>query len=111
MATSLRPTPDLTKKIEQLAKRHRRSAHSEMLYGIECYIRDCTRENVEKIVSSWFSLMQNGSFGDITPQTLYETIQEHSMHPDKDFVTLEDCSYVDQTDIDEQIRKHGAITL
>ena len=111
MPTSLRLPPELQKKIKRLAKNHRRSEHGEILYAIEHHIKECTHESVEKIVSFWFSQMQDGSFGEITPQNLHKIIQENSSHPDKDFVMLEDCAYIDQTDIDEQIRKHGAVIL
>ncbi len=111
MATSLRLTAEQSKKMKQLAKEHKRSEHGELLYAVDFYVKDCSRDAVEKIVSFWFSQMRDGSFGEITPQTLYKVIQEKSSHPYKDFVQVEDCSYVDQTDIDEQIRKHGAIIL
>ena len=111
MATSLRLPDDMAEDIKQLAGDHERSEHKEMLYGLKFYIKACRSASVEKIVSSWHHEMQNGKYGEITPSNLHKVIQQHCTHPDKRFVLLEDCSYVDQREIDEQIRKHGAIML
>jgi hypothetical protein len=111
MATSLRLPDDMAEDIRQLAEDHTRSEHKEMLYGLKFYIRACRSASVEKIVSAWLAEMQDGKYGKVTPSTLYSVIQEHCTHPDKRFVLLEDCSYVDQREIDEMIRKNGAIIL
>jgi len=111
MSVSLRLTPELAKNIKQLAKEHHRSVHGEMLYGLTVYAADCKRVSVEKITSFWASQMSDGHFGESTPANLFKVIQENSAHPDKGFVYLEDCAYIDQTGINEQIRKRGAIIL